>query len=100
MVDWAVRIIKIITLAVIIVLGIVFMPDNIVAVLQRDVASARDFVQREASTRLPAIGRELDAKYVETKTELEGMYRSLKERFLATVGNWAWEKINGKFPSQ
>jgi len=100
MVDWAVRIIKILTLAAIVVLGIVFMPDNIVATLQRNIASAREFVQGEASTRFPAIARELDIKYNETKTELGSMYGSLKEKFSATVGNWVWEQINGKFPSR
>jgi len=95
-VDWGGRIVKLVLLAAIVVLGIVFIPDDFVARLQRDFASARDGIQREVLTRLPAIGRELDVKYSAAKTEVVGFYQAATKKFSETVGSWVWGKINGE----
>jgi hypothetical protein len=94
------RIIKLVLLLGVIVLGIVFMPDDFLARLQSGAASAREFVQGEVSNRIPAIGRELDTKFAATREEVISFYVSTKEKFSATVGKWVWEQINGRFSGQ
>ncbi len=79
-----------------IVLGIVFMPDDFVARAKDRLSGIGQFFQTEAAGYWPAISHDFDQKLDATLAELGKWWQFFKEKFFATVGNWIMEQLNGK----
>jgi ABC-type cobalt transport system substrate-binding protein len=82
-------IIKLALLALVIVLGIVFVPDSFMKQVNQKVTVATDFARAEVSKRTPGLQEEFNRKVKETKGDIENLYQSLKEKYSGTVMGWA-----------
>jgi len=79
---------KLALLVAVVVLGIVFVPDDFMAKVERNVASAGNFIQGEASKRMPGLNEELNKKVKATKEDIGGLYRSFQEKTWPEIKNW------------
>lgn len=95
LVNSAGKAIKIILLIALIVLGIVFMPNDFIVHLQERMVAAGESIKSEFSGRWPGISHEFNIKFVAAREEAGTLYQSVKEKFSQTIGNWIWEKLNG-----
>lgn len=86
---------KFAALAALVVLGIVFMPDDLVDNFKDRAAGVEQFFQNEVAGRWPEISRSLDQKLDSTLAELGKWWQVIKEKFSATIGDWVMEKLNG-----
>jgi hypothetical protein len=91
-----IKFVQIALLAALVVLGIVFMPDDFVTNVKAKTAGAGQIFQTEVVGRWPAISRDLDQKFDATTAEIQKWYQIGREKFSATVGDWVYEKLNGK----
>lgn len=91
------KFVKFALLVGLVVLGIVFMPDDFVAHIKDCLAGVGQFFQNEVMGRWPAISHDLDQKLDSTLVELGKWWQVVKEKFSATIGDWVMEKINGKY---
>jgi len=79
---------KLALFAALVVLGIIFVPDDFVKRVEREVISAKDYLQSEAQKRFPNVERDISAQFAETKNDLDRLYQSFKEKTLPAAAKW------------
>lgn len=90
-------VIKLAILAIIVLAGILFVPDDFVSKVAGQASKAIDFAGGEASKMMPAVSQEFNVKFQETKADLGGVYQSLKEKFAPSIGEWIGQQISNQF---
>ncbi len=92
----AFKLVKFALLAALVVLGIIFMPGDLVDNIKDRAAGIGQFFQNEVMGRWPEISRSLDQKIDSTQAELGKWWQMFGEKFSSTIGDWVAEKLNGK----
>lgn len=79
---------KLVLLAALVGLGVVFMPDDFMARIEQGVGSTGNYLQGEVSKRAPGLTLEFNRKVADTKRDAQIQYERLKENYLPAVGAW------------
>lgn len=74
--------------AIVVVLGIVFVPQDFIAGIGCSVDNAGDFVQGEVSKRAPGIKQEFAKKFEETKIGVKDLYQAARENYFPAANEW------------
>jgi len=80
---------KLAFLALFIVLGIVFVPDDFMSQVGQKVGAAANYLQEESSKRLPGLSEEFSRKVQDTKRDLGSLYLVVKEKYFVDLSQWA-----------
>jgi hypothetical protein len=79
---------KLALLVAVVVLGIIFIPDDFMAKVERNVAAAGSFIQGEASKRAPGLGEEFNKKIKSTREDMGRLYQTFQEKTWPEIKNW------------
>lgn len=82
------RIVGLLLLVVLIILGVIFVPDEFMARVRNAVNTAQVFVIGEVSRRAPQVTNALSQKTQSTRDELMNLYQSFKEKSLPVIRGW------------
>lgn len=78
---------KLLIFAAILIGGVVFISDNFVALVGREVSQAGNYAGGALASREPAIRRDFSAQLAETKAEISGAYQN--------ISKMAWKNFTG-----
>lgn len=79
---------KLAGLAVLILMGIIFVPDGFITRVERGIDSAVNFVRQEAAEKAPGMAQGVVQKFNETKVEAEGLFNSFKSEQYPRIRDW------------
>jgi|GEM_PF-993359 len=83
-------IVRLAALVLLVVLGVVFVPDEFMDRLDRGVNAAVDYLRGESARRAPALAQDINQQAQETKGDLDNLYRSFKEKYLPAINGWVY----------
>ncbi|MFZ3073902.1 MAG: hypothetical protein WA093_02100 [Minisyncoccales bacterium] len=79
---------KLALLALLVVLGVVFIPDGFMDRVAGGIDGTVNFLQGETAKRAPVIARDTARQFEETKADAGNIYQSFKEEYYPAVGDW------------
>jgi hypothetical protein len=79
---------KLALLAGLVVLGIVFVPDDFMAQVERKVSVVGNYFQTEASKRGPGLAQEFSRKTQEMKADAGGLYKTVADKYFVEARDW------------
>ncbi len=82
-----------ILLAVLILLGIVFLPETMVDEIRRGVDVANVYLLKTAQERVPGIKEDFARQTSETKEDAQNLYRKAQEKYWTRFKDWLVEKF-------
>jgi hypothetical protein len=81
-------ILKLLLFAVLLVLGVVFVPDEFMERIERAAGVAGDYLSVEAQKRVPAVIQDVSRQAGETKGDAKNLYQSLTEKYWPAISGW------------
>lgn len=84
---------KLVLLAALVVLGIVFVPDAVVDQIRGGVNAAKTYLWRGAEERMPAIKEDVARQAEETKEDAQNLYQKFQQDKWPRFKSWFIEKF-------
>lgn len=91
---------KMLVLAALVVLAVVFIPDDFMANVDRQADKAGDFARGQFAERAPGVSQEFSRKVAETKEDALSAYQLFKEKYSSAIGSWMSRQVSNFWPQK
>jgi hypothetical protein len=88
MVKFVQGMLKLALLVLVVVLGIVFVPNGLLGWAKTGIDSARDYISIRTARYAPGLEQEFARKVAETKEDIGNLYKKTTEEYIPTVQGW------------
>jgi hypothetical protein len=79
---------KIVLLAALVMLGIIFVPDGIFDRIERGIDAAAGFFTGKVQENTPGVVQDASQQIQETKNEIQGFYQRIKDEYYPSFIDW------------